>query len=205
MACAIVLSGCAQPVALPPGPSPDEVVHMQEQIARVWWEVMLPGEPMPEIRVVGYTAPETRDAVVADCMQARRPQGATYSIQSTANGFTMTGGFPADELHRSMLVCSAQHPIDPAGDHGLLSYEQLEYAYAWLSERSVPCLEAARLPGRRRPGLGAIRAARSGHRELEPVREHRARPRRSGEGGLRGLPSSCGRQQLGTLIRRVRD
>ena len=47
---------------------------------------------------------------------------------------------PADELDRSVWVCSAQHPIDPEGDHGLLSYAQLEYAHAWLSERSVPCL-----------------------------------------------------------------
>ena len=114
---------------------------MQEEIAAEWWESGLPGQPMPDIRVEGYTTRENHDTVVADCMQERRPPGATYFIQSSPQGWTVTGEFPESEVERLVWVCSAQHPLDPAGDHGLLSYAQLEYAYAWLAERSVPCLQ----------------------------------------------------------------
>ncbi len=114
---------------------------MQQEIAQDWWEAVFPDQTMPDIKVAGYTTRENHDEVVADCMQERRPPGATYFIQSTAEGWTVTGEYPPEELERSVWICSAQHPLDPAGDHGLLSYAQLEYAYAWLAQRSVPCLQ----------------------------------------------------------------
>lgn len=114
---------------------------MQQAIARDWWESIFPDEPVPTVAVVGYTTPETQDAVIVDCMQARRPPGATYFILRTDRGWQVSGEFPIDLLNQAVWTCSAQHPLDPAGEHGLLSYAQLEYAYAYLAERSVPCLE----------------------------------------------------------------
>jgi hypothetical protein len=54
----------------------------------------------------------------------------------------VSGEYPQDALFRSQWICANQYPLDPNGhSHGLLSPEQLHYAYAYLIERSVPCLE----------------------------------------------------------------
>jgi ABC-type glycerol-3-phosphate transport system substrate-binding protein len=129
---ATVLATCGCAASAPPGPSPDEVRAFQVADALAWWESMFPDEPMPEVQVQEYATPETQDDLVDACTDA--------FVAGIAGIFARPP--TTIELNRAVWSCAAQYPVDPAADHGYLSAAQLEYGYAYLLRRTVPCLRA---------------------------------------------------------------
>lgn len=102
---------------------------------------MFPGEPMPQVALVQSTTPQSRPALVTQCLEDSVPPDAPYAIEAIGDGWTVTGEFDQSAIMHLQWVCAQQFRLDPAGDHGLLTAEQLDYAYDYLIERSVPCLE----------------------------------------------------------------
>jgi hypothetical protein len=121
----VALTGCA--AQEPPGLSTDEVLALQAAELHQAWAATFPGEPIPDIQVQQYSTPETRDDLVDTCV------GGFIDGLYNRPPTTM-------ELNRAALTCYLEYPLDPAGDHGYLSEAQLEYGYAYLLERTLPCL-----------------------------------------------------------------
>ena len=135
-ASALLLSGCAQAPAIPPGPSVDEVQAILDAQNEDWWNQMFPTEPMPDTAVV-RSIPPTDTTTVNECVDAAHLEGVTV----TGNGIQIDGD--TEEFNRVYFVCLQQYPVlfDENDDLGYYTTEQLDYLYTYFTDRLVPCLE----------------------------------------------------------------
>ena len=153
---------------------------MQEEIAADWWESVFPDQPMPPTSGSSATRRRrTRTTVVADCMQERRPPGATYFIQSTAQGWTVTGEYPPERARALGLGLqrAASARSGRRSRAAVVRAARVRLRLAERAQRAVP--RAARLLGRRwcRPGRGSrspTRASPTGARTGTSLDEPRA-------------------------------
>lgn len=141
VASVLLLAGCAQTPVAPAGLTADEVTAILAEQNAVWWTSVYPEEPPPNVEVVEYVNPYESTEII-DCILAAHVPG----VVADGGGFTFQPTDPVVERLYALAqyTCSMKYPYDPAfaEQMGLYSDEQLEYLYAYFTERLEPCLTA---------------------------------------------------------------
>lgn len=141
VASVLLLAGCAQPPALPTGLTDDEVTAIFAEQNAQWWMTIYPDEPLPVVERVEYINPFESTEIV-ECIIAAHVPG----VVADGGGFAFQPTDPVVERLYALAqyTCSMKYPYDPAFAEqlGLYSDAQLEYLYAYFTERLEPCLKS---------------------------------------------------------------
>ena len=138
-----LLAGCVPSAPERPRPATaEEIAARQEQQARMWWESMSPGQPMPDVAVIEELPAELAFERQNDCLREANLPGVTVNEDSVSwTGSTDDGlddpGFVI--LQQQQWICAQQYPA--AGeDVFVLSEDELAWLYDYFSGRYRPCL-----------------------------------------------------------------
>lgn len=142
-AIALLLAGCAPaPTPIPPGPTEAEAEALAAQQQQRMWGVNVaryPAQfdrPDPNLSVVAYLPESQWAPTVASCL-AEAGFGST--IDHGAISPVFQPGQLEGEFAYAEYVCETQYPYPPT-KRGFLSRAQLEYMYAFYTQRLSPCL-----------------------------------------------------------------
>jgi len=145
IAVALSASGCASAAAPPAGPTETDLATYNEQtLLAIWLNTGLAGTV--ERPVVAQGDPlSTADwfDFVMNCLSERGHTqiGISWSLGEGAVLQTSSGAVLDDQQAQlDFYECAAQHPLDPAADHTLLSDAQLDYIYDYYVVQLVPCI-----------------------------------------------------------------
>ncbi len=145
IAVALSASGCAAVVPAPAGPSEDDVAAYNEQtLLAIWLHTGL-AETVERPVVTAEEPLGTADwfDFVMDCLADRGHTqiGLSWSLGEGAVLQTPSGAvIDDDQAQLDFYECAAQHPLDPAADHSLLSNAELDYIYDYYMVQLVPCV-----------------------------------------------------------------
>ena len=145
IAVALSSSGCAAVAPAPAGPTEDDLAAYNEQALLAIWlntglaetverPVVTAGEPLSTADWFDF---------VMNCLADRGHTqiGLSWSLGEGAVLQTPSGAvLDDDQAQLDFYECAAQHPLDPAADHSLLSNAQLEYIYDYYMVQLVPCV-----------------------------------------------------------------
>jgi hypothetical protein len=145
IAVALSASGCAAVEPAPAGPTQGELAAYSEQTLLAIWlntglaetverPVVTAGEPMSTAEWFDF---------VMTCLNDRGHTqiGLSWSLSEGAVLQTSSGAvLNDDEAQLDFYECAAQHPLDPAADHTLLSDAELDYIYNYYVVQLVPCI-----------------------------------------------------------------
>lgn len=146
-AIAVVLSvsGCAGFAPAPAGPSEGEVAAYNEEALRALWlhtglASTVERPTVTQLEPLGTS--DWFDFVIA-CMDERGHTqiGISWSLDDGAVLQTSSGAeIDDDQAQLDFYVCAAQHPLNLAADHTLLSDAELDYIYDYYVVQLVPCI-----------------------------------------------------------------
>ena len=145
IAVALSASGCAAVAPAPAGPTEDDLAAYNEQTLLAIWlntglaetverPVVTPAEPLSTADWFDF---------VMTCLNDRGHTqiGLSWSLSEGAVLQTSSGAvLNDDEAQLDFYECAAQHPLDPAADHTLLSDAELDYIYDYYVVQLVPCI-----------------------------------------------------------------
>lgn len=145
IAVALSASGCAAVAAPPAGPTETDLAAYNEHTLLAIWlntglaetverPVVAQGEPLSTAEWFDF---------VMSCLSDRGHTqiGISWSLGEGAVLQTSSGAvLDDDQAQLDFYECAAQHPLDPAADHTLLSKAQLDYIYDYYVVQLVPCI-----------------------------------------------------------------
>ena len=145
IAVALSASGCAAVAPAPAGPSEDDLAAYNEQtLLAIWLNTGL-AETVERPVVTSADPLSTADwfDFVMTCLTDRGHSqiGLSWSLGEGAVLQTSSGAvLNDDQAQLDFYECAAQHPLDPAADHTLLSSAELDYIYDYYVVQLVPCI-----------------------------------------------------------------
>ena len=154
LAAVTVLAGCMPAPERPQPATEEEIEALQQEQARVWWQGIAQGKPMPEVAVVEELPAEEAYERQTQCLDEAALPGVTVG---TAGQWTYSGDAgPDDEeylvVQQQYWICTQQFPA-AVEDEFVLSRSELAWLYDYYVQRYEPCLaslgfEATAFPSR---------------------------------------------------------
>ena len=137
----LLLAGCTPASHFPEGMTEAEVVALETDSDAMWWEMIAPGEPQPQIVPVAYASPDSRGEEVTRCLLESGLPGVSAA---PSGGLVITGSTADDrsDLERAQYICDQLYPVDPSQPeaYGYFSEEQRQYLADYANNRTAPCL-----------------------------------------------------------------
>lgn len=136
-----ILTGCAAP-AMPPALTDEQVAAIIAEQNADWWSAMFPDEEMPNYAVIRSVPQDEPNPYIDDCL---RDTDLALVTSDDGTSFFANSSEEMEEYQREVFRCSLQYPVeytDPTAA-GLLSEQQLGWAYDYFESRLIPCLRLA--------------------------------------------------------------
>lgn len=136
----VVLSACAAPTPLPPGPTREEVLELRADENWDWWQTMSGGQPQPQVEVEQFVSYELWPIYMQECVTDAGYTGITAEGDSIV--FDLQPGQEL-EVNRAYYVCFQKFPleINDSTSEGLYSKAQVSWLYDFFTQRVSPCLQ----------------------------------------------------------------
>jgi hypothetical protein len=150
------LAGCAS--AAPPLPEPAtaaEIEALRNEQARMWWDSMASGEPMPEIDVIEVMPPDEAFMRQTECLAEANLPGVSVGSEGEWH-YSGSAEFNDPDfmvVQQQFWACAQQYPSSGDRDH-VLSQSELGWLHDYYAKRYLPCLaslgfESLAFPSRR--------------------------------------------------------